>query len=59
MDWLLQIAKQYGPFTALVAYVLWDSRQREVKYLAIIKTLSEDVKIRLTKIEAKIGIMKK
>lgn len=52
MEWLLQVSKEYGPFVALVAYVLWDSRQREHKYLAVIQTLSEEVKDRLTKIES-------
>lgn len=52
MDWLIQIAKDYGLFVALVVYVLWDSRQRELKYLVVIQTLSEEVKDRLTKIEA-------
>lgn len=52
MDWLINIAKEYGLFVALVVYVLWDSRQRELKYLVVIQTLSEEVKDRLTKIEA-------
>lgn len=56
MDWLFQIGKEYGLFAMLVAYVIWDSRQREHKYLAIIKTLSDRVSVRLTKIESKMGI---
>jgi Flp pilus assembly pilin Flp len=52
MDWLWQVGKEYGAFAALVAYVLWDSKQREHKYLAVIQTLSEEVKDRLTKIES-------
>jgi Flp pilus assembly pilin Flp len=51
MDWLLQVAKEYGLFAALVCYVIWDSRQREHKYIAVIQTLSIEVKERLTKIE--------
>lgn len=54
MEWLTQIVKEYGLFAGLVAYVLYDSRQREHKYLAVIQTLSEEVKDRLTKIEAKL-----
>lgn len=54
MDWLLQIAKEYGLFVALVAYVLWDKHITMQKYLAIIQVLSEEVKERLTKIEATI-----
>lgn len=52
----MQIGKEYGLFAMLVAYVIWDSRQREHKYLAIIKTLSDKVSVRLTKIESKMGI---
>lgn len=54
MDWVFQLGKEYGLFVMLVGYVLWDSRQREIKYLEVIKTLSEDVKDRLTKIESNI-----
>jgi Flp pilus assembly pilin Flp len=56
MEWLMDIGKEYGLFAMLVAYVIWDSRQREHKYLAIIKTLSDKVSVRLTKIESKMGI---
>jgi Flp pilus assembly pilin Flp len=55
MDWLMQIAKEYGPFVALVAWVLWTNRERELKYIAVIKTLSEEVKERLAKIETRLG----
>ncbi|AEZ50523.1 hypothetical protein F400_gp076 [Bacillus phage BCD7] len=41
MEFLFEIAKQYGLFVALVVYVIWDSReqqkssrQREDSYLA-------------------------
>lgn len=44
MEWLQQIAKEYGLFTALVAYVLWDSRQREIRYIKVIDTLSDEIK---------------
>lgn len=54
MDFLLQIAKEYGLFVALVAFVLWDSRNREHKLIEIIHTLSDEVKERLTKIESHI-----
>lgn len=56
MDWLAQIAKEYGLFVALVVYVLWETRQREIKYLSIIETLSQEVKDRLVQIETKVGI---
>lgn len=63
MDWLLQVAKDYGLFVALVAYILWyfdrliekmrkENSEREAKYQAIIQTLTDDVKERLAKIEA-------
>lgn len=59
MEWLMQIGKEYGLFVMLVAWVLWMNKlredkyiQREDKYLAVIHTLSEEVKDRLTKIES-------
>lgn len=33
MDWLVTLAKEYSLFVALVAYVLYDSRQRENRYI--------------------------
>lgn len=54
MDWLLALAKEYGLFVALVAWVLWTNRERENRYIMVIQTLSEEVKERLTKIETKI-----
>lgn len=54
MDWLSQVAQDYGLFVALVVYVIWDSRQREVRYISIIDTLGEEVKTRLIKIEQKL-----
>lgn len=44
----------FSLFIALLVYVLWDSRNREGRYIKIIETLSDDVKERLTKIETKI-----
>jgi hypothetical protein len=51
VEWLLGVAREYGAFVALVAWVLYDSRQREQRYLSVIETLSEEVKERLAKIE--------
>ena len=51
MEWLMQIAKEYGLFAALVVYVIWDKHITVQKYLNIIHVLSEEVKERLTKIE--------
>jgi Flp pilus assembly pilin Flp len=51
MDFLVSVAKEYGLFVALVVYVLWSNRERENRYIDVIKTLSEEVKERLTKIE--------
>jgi Flp pilus assembly pilin Flp len=55
MEYLLEITKQYGLFVGLVAYVLWTTRERENRYIEVIKTLSEEVKERLTKIESHIS----
>lgn len=51
----------FALFIALLIYVIYDSRQRETRYiereeryLSVIQTLSEDVKERLTKIETRI-----
>lgn len=48
MEWLTEIAKEYGLFVALVVYVLFDSRQRENRYIerekehiSIIKSIKE------------------
>ena len=53
-------------FFALLVFVLWDSHSREKryvdreeKYIAIINTLSEDVKERLSVIETRLGIKRK
>lgn len=50
-NFILGIAKEYGLFVALVVYVLYTNRERENRYIDVIKTLSEEVKERLTKIE--------
>jgi hypothetical protein len=54
LEWLLEIAKEYGFSVTLVVYVLWSNREREMKYISVIQTLSEDVKERLTKIEVRL-----
>ena len=41
-------------FIALLVWVLFKNDQREGRYLTVIQTLSEDVKERLSKIEARI-----
>jgi Flp pilus assembly pilin Flp len=58
MDIFMSLAKEYGLFVSLVAWVLWSNQKREEKYIAreekyieIVQTLSEEVKERLTKIE--------
>lgn len=56
MELLFQVAKEYGLFVALVMYVIWDSRQRESRYITIIATLSEEVNERLARIESKLNI---
>lgn len=59
MDWLAQIAKEYSLFVALVAYVLWDGRNREIRYLQIIDKLSDsyqELKKDVEQIKQKIGI---
>ncbi|MCT4593600.1 MAG: BhlA/UviB family holin-like peptide [Anaeromicrobium sp.] len=40
IDIIQKLATQYGLFVALVVYVIWDSRLREVKYIRIIDDLS-------------------
>lgn len=58
MEWLLEITKQYGISAGIIVWVLYTNREREEKYiareekyLAVIQTLTDDVKERLTKIE--------
>ncbi len=41
MEIILEIAKSYGPFVALVAYVLWQNQRREEKYISVIERLSK------------------
>lgn len=52
MEYLFTVAKDYGLFVALVVYNFWQNQQRESRYLAVIETLSVEVKERLTHIEA-------
>ncbi len=55
MEWLVEIGKEYGLFVALVIYVLWENQKREERYIAIIDTLSEEIKGDLAIIKNKIG----
>lgn len=55
MDFLLQIAQDYGLFVALVIYVLWENKRREERYIAIIDMLAEEIKKDLKFIKNKIG----
>lgn len=55
MDWLLQIAQEYGLFVALVIYVLWENKRREERYIGIIDMLAEEIKKDLKFIKSKIG----
>lgn len=52
----MKIAEQYGLFVALSVYVIWDSRQREGRYISIIATLSEEIRERLSKIEQRLSV---
>jgi hypothetical protein len=55
MDWLVEIGKEYGLFVALVVYVLWANQKREERYIAIIDTLSAEIKDDLAVIKNKLG----
>lgn len=55
MDWIIEIGKEYGLFVALVVYVLWANQKREERYIAIIDTLSEEIKTDLAVIKNRIG----
>ena len=55
MEWLVEIGKEYGLFVALVVYVLFENKKREERYIAIIDTLSEEIKSDLAVIKNKIG----
>lgn len=55
MEWLLQIAQEYGLFVALVIYVLWENKRREERYIGIIDMLAEEIKKDLKFIKSKIG----
>jgi hypothetical protein len=54
MDWLVEIGKEYGLFVALVVYVLWTNQKREEQYIAIIDTLSKEIKDDLAIIKNKL-----
>jgi hypothetical protein len=54
MDWLLNIAQEYGLFVALVIYVLYENKRREERYIQIIETLSDEIKVDLAAIMQKI-----
>jgi hypothetical protein len=54
MDWLLNIAQEYGLFVALVIYVLYENKRREERYIQIIETLSDEIKVDLATIMQKI-----
>jgi hypothetical protein len=41
MDILMKIAEQYGLFVVAVVYIIWDSRQREARYIEVIEKLSD------------------
>jgi len=45
MEWLTSIAEQYGLFVALVVYVIYDSKQRETRYINTIDSLAENFNI--------------
>jgi hypothetical protein len=55
MEWLLQIAQEYGLFVALVIYVLFENKRREERYIGIIDMLAEEIKKDLKFIKSKIG----
>lgn len=38
---LMDIAKQYGLFVALVVYTLWENNKREQRYIQIIEKLTD------------------
>lgn len=54
MEWVTQIAQEYGLFVALVVYNLWANQKREERYIMIINTLSEEIKGDLADIKKKI-----
>lgn len=47
----MELLTKWGPFVALVAWVLWKNDQREARYLDVIASLSEEIKERLMNIE--------
>lgn len=55
MEIITQLAQEYGLFVALVVYNLWANQKREERYIQIIDTLSEEIKIDLADIKEKIS----
>jgi hypothetical protein len=55
VEWILQIAQEYGLFVALVIYVLFENKRREERYIGIIDMLAEEIKKDLKFIKSKIG----
>ena len=55
MEIITQLAQEYGLFVALVVYNLWANQKREERYIQIIDTLSEEIKIDLADIKKKIS----
>lgn len=45
MEWITGVAEQYGLFVALVVYVIYDSKQRETRYINTIDGLSQSLGI--------------
>ena len=43
LEWLVEITEKHGLFVGLVVYVIWDSRQREMRMNAVIDKLCEDL----------------
>lgn len=53
------LIEKYGLFTALVCYVLYDSRNREQRYISVIDKLSDaftDIKNDVEHIKNKLGV---
>ena len=45
MDFI-NLLQEYGPFVALVAYIMWENKQRETKYQERESTFIEETKKR-------------
>ncbi|WNF35256.1 hypothetical protein RJD24_12350 [Bacillaceae bacterium IKA-2] len=44
MEWLSTVAEEYGLFVVAVIYIIWDSRQREDKYIKVIDKFGDSYK---------------